>query len=303
MPSQHIAASDSYAVPPENGFPWDAYHVNSIDVFGNGTFLVSMRNTWGVYLVNTRTGKIEWTLGGKGSTFKVPEADPLRVAARCQADEPDDADGIRRPLLRHHRRRRLPERHRPLARRGAEARHRRPHGQPDAGSTRTASPSSRATWVTFRTLPNGDAIVGWGDVPFFSEFSHSGQLIFDAEMPTPDITYRALRPALGRACRSTRPPGPRGPRAARTTVYASWNGATRVTAWIGAGDRQRRDRLGQRDRRDDIGHCGARSSQPASGPASKPRSQSAAPAAGSRVEALDAAGHVIGTSKAFSTQG
>ena len=55
---------------PTNGFPWDAYHVNAIDLAGNGTFLVSMRNTWAAYLVNIDTGKIEWTLGGKRSSFK-----------------------------------------------------------------------------------------------------------------------------------------------------------------------------------------------------------------------------------------
>ncbi|MDE3131408.1 MAG: MFS transporter, partial [Acidobacteriota bacterium] len=70
--SQHIPAQDSYAVPPENGFPWDVYHVNSVDPLANGNFLVSMRNTWAVYLVNQRTGRIQWTLGGKRSSFAVP---------------------------------------------------------------------------------------------------------------------------------------------------------------------------------------------------------------------------------------
>ncbi len=73
--SKHISPNDSEAVPPENGFPWDIYHVNSVDPLSNGTFLVSMRNTWAVYLVNEKTGKIEWTLGGKHSTFKVPKVD------------------------------------------------------------------------------------------------------------------------------------------------------------------------------------------------------------------------------------
>ncbi len=73
--SKHISENDSYAVPPENGFPWDVYHVNSVDPLSNGTFLVSMRNTWAVYLVNEKTGKIEWTLGGKHSSFKLPKAD------------------------------------------------------------------------------------------------------------------------------------------------------------------------------------------------------------------------------------
>ena len=48
----HIPLGDSYASVPTNGFPWDAYHVNSIALTGKGDFLVSMRNTWAAYLVN-----------------------------------------------------------------------------------------------------------------------------------------------------------------------------------------------------------------------------------------------------------
>ena len=48
----HIPLSDSYATLPTNGFPWDAYHVNSIDLHADGTFVVSMRNTWAAYMVD-----------------------------------------------------------------------------------------------------------------------------------------------------------------------------------------------------------------------------------------------------------
>src|SRR5262249_4974670 len=41
----HISLSDTHTPPPPNGFPWDAYHVNSIDVEPNGKFLTSMRDT------------------------------------------------------------------------------------------------------------------------------------------------------------------------------------------------------------------------------------------------------------------
>ena len=54
--AQHIPRHDSYTQPPPNGFPWDTYHVNSVEPYGNGTFLVSMRNTWAIYLVSARTG-------------------------------------------------------------------------------------------------------------------------------------------------------------------------------------------------------------------------------------------------------
>ncbi len=84
----HIPLSDSYATLPTNGFPWDAYHVNSIDLTGNGTFLVSMRNTWAAYLVDIDTGRIEWTLGGKQLELQVRPGSRLPVAARRAAADP-----------------------------------------------------------------------------------------------------------------------------------------------------------------------------------------------------------------------
>ena len=38
-----------------------------------------------------------------------------------------------------------------------------------------------------------DLFVGWGAVPYISEFSPSGQLLFNAQMPGTDISYRAYR--------------------------------------------------------------------------------------------------------------
>ena len=57
-------AGDSHSIPPTNGFPWDAYHVNWIHLAGENRFLVSMRDTWAAYMVDADTGHIEWTLGG-----------------------------------------------------------------------------------------------------------------------------------------------------------------------------------------------------------------------------------------------
>jgi hypothetical protein len=44
-----------------------------------------------------------------------------------------------------------------------------------------------------QTTRNGDLFVGWGDVPYISEFSPAGQLLFNAQLPGVDITYRAYR--------------------------------------------------------------------------------------------------------------
>jgi hypothetical protein len=81
-----------------------------------------------------------------------------------------------------------------------------------------------------QTLPNGNVFVGWGSQPYFSEYDRSGQTLLDAVFPGPDLSYRATReqwaglplyPPAGAARQS----------AGKTTVYASWNGATQVASW------------------------------------------------------------------------
>jgi hypothetical protein len=42
-----------------------------------------------------------------------------------------------------------------------------------------------------QTARNGDVFVGWGNLPYISEFSPSGTLLFNAELPAGIATYRA----------------------------------------------------------------------------------------------------------------
>ena len=128
---KHISLSQSQATLPTNGFPWDAYHVNSIELASGGGFLVSMRNTWAVYLVDG-SGQIQWTLGGNRSSFRFGRQCRLSVAARRPALSRLAGEHVRRPLLPDHRRRHLCDPDRALARARAQARpghaHRH-HGQ------------------------------------------------------------------------------------------------------------------------------------------------------------------------------
>jgi EmrB/QacA subfamily drug resistance transporter len=225
---EHIPLSESQASLPTNGFPWDAYHVNAIDLTGNGTFLVSMRNTWGVYLIDIATGRIEWTLGGKRSSFKFgPEAafqwqHDARLGGStvtmfddhcCQltgggtsvpATGPSRALELRLDQSTH------------AATLLAQY---RGDGKFESEYMGNAQP-----------LANGDMFVDWGSEPYFSAYSRSGKLLLAGELPGPDLTYRArlerwvgepLSPPVGAARRA----------GGGTTVYASWNGATQATSW------------------------------------------------------------------------
>ena len=44
------------------------------------------------------------------------------------------------------------------------------------------APLSSGSQGNVQALTNGDFFVGWGAEPYFSEFSPSGQLLFDAHM-------------------------------------------------------------------------------------------------------------------------
>jgi hypothetical protein len=82
-----------------------------------------------------------------------------------------------------------------------------------------------------QALANGDWFVGWGQEPYFSEFSPEGQLLFEAHFPVHTRSYRDLRFAWNGT--PAHPPvfafqeGATG----QGTVYASWNGATEVASW------------------------------------------------------------------------
>jgi hypothetical protein len=98
-----------------------------------------------------------------------------------------------------------------------------------------------------QVLPNGDVFVGWGRALAISEFSHEGELLFDASLLRKNKSYRAFRfPWSGSP--SDQPAAV----AERTSeneleLYASWNGATEIAIWeVLAGQHQGRlESLGQ----------------------------------------------------------
>ncbi len=227
---EHIPLGDSYASVPTNGFPWDAYHVNAVDVAPNGSFLVSMRNTWAAYLVNIASGKIQWTLGGKRSDFKFgPGAE-----FQWQHDVKLQPDGSTVSLFDDHCCQ--------LTGGGTSV----PATGPSRGlvlklnqGTSTASlvaqyGNSEGFESEYmgdtQPLPDGNVFVGWGSQRYFSEYSPSGKLLLEGEFPEPNLSYRStVEQWVGEPL--TKPAGAARRTAGATTVYASWNGATDVVSW------------------------------------------------------------------------
>ena len=87
-------------------------------------------------------------------------------------------------------------------------------------------------------LPDGKVFVGWGSEPYFSEFSHDGELHFDASFPVEVESYRAFRfpwegePQATPAVVAVSGDGD------EVEVYVNWSGATEVATWqVHAGSR------------------------------------------------------------------
>jgi arylsulfotransferase ASST len=221
----HVRMSDSYAPVAPTGTqtaPWDWFHINVASEAGAGKLLVDARNTWAAYLLDPRTGRVLWQLGGKHSSFAMPpQAQPAwQHDARLGPDATVSFfDNGATPAV---------------------------HPQSRAIVLRLDAASRTATLVSsfthpqplvapsqgdFQPLPGGGWFVGWGQEPYLSEYSQAGELLFDAHLPRAYQSYTAFKyPWVGRP--ATRPSAAAlaGPHAS-ATVYASWNGATEVAGW------------------------------------------------------------------------
>ncbi|HEX3511551.1 MAG TPA: arylsulfotransferase family protein [Solirubrobacteraceae bacterium] len=221
----HVGLGESYErASSSTAYPFDYFHINSINLDPDGGLLISSRNTWTVYDLEPGSERIAWRLGGRHSSFAEP--------------------GVARTAFQHDPRE-LPDGSISVFDNGSSPTvHPQSRGvvlslDPQTGTATLVSQLTHPTPLisksqgNLQALPNGDWFVGWGQEPDFSEFDPEGQLLFDAHLPVGDQSYRALRfqwtakpphsPSL--AYRGPSPGAPGG------IAYASWNGATEVASW------------------------------------------------------------------------
>jgi outer membrane protein assembly factor BamB len=216
----HIPLSESYW--PVGPLAWDYVHINSIDVDTDDNLLISSRNTHTVYKVDRRSGEVIWRLGGKSSQFAVARD----AVFAWQHDVRRQTDGTMSVFDNE----------------GP------PHGGPESRAivlavderARTASlvseyrhPSAllATSQGSVQILANGNVFVGWGAEPYVSEFSPSGELLFDAQLGTDYLSYRAYRlPWTGTGAHRPAIAAERTVR--QIDVFASWNGDTRTAFWV-----------------------------------------------------------------------
>jgi hypothetical protein len=219
----HVALTESYSkAPTASTAPYDYFHINSLTLDSHGNLLISARNTWALYDISVANGRVMWRLGGKRSTFALAPGVAFAYqhnalwlpGGQISVFDDEGAPTVKAPS------------------RGEIVTLDSKHKTATLGSqlVRMPGPLITGSQGNLQSLPNGGWMVGWGGLPNLTEFNAQGQVIFDAQLPPAEFSYRVYRePWTGQP--STPPSVAARQAGGAVTVYASWNGATTVSSW------------------------------------------------------------------------
>ena len=223
----HVGLDDSYSSPEgsSTAWPFDYFHINTIDQLAQNRMLISARNTWGLYELNMTTGQVTLRVGGKHNEVKQGSG----TATAFQHDATVQANGTISVFDNGA----VPKVH-PQSRAIVLALEPKARTETLLARYEHSSPQlSSGSQGSVQALGNGSLFVGWGSEPYFSEFGSGGQLLYDAHWHGSYQSYRAYRfpwtgtPSLPPAVAVASGASAGAP----VTVYASWNGATEVASW------------------------------------------------------------------------
>jgi hypothetical protein len=201
--ADHVPYSQSeQPLPASPSSPWDWFHINAVKLDTDGNLLIDARDTWTSYKVDRHSGDIIWQLGGKASrnNFNI-QAAPGQVLNKAglitawQHDFEAQGNGIYTFFDNESA---------GVANTGVDATAQ--FGLSRAVTVKLDPHSHTATLINSFNQPegltapsqgnsqrtaDGNTVVGWGSLPYFSEFSPSGQLLYNAQFPTGINSYRA----------------------------------------------------------------------------------------------------------------
>jgi hypothetical protein len=208
-------------VPKNKGSEWEYFHANAVDLDSDGNFLVSARNTSTIYKIDRRTGKIIWRLGGKKSTFKLGAGVKFAWQHSIRA-QPDGTYKV------------YDNEAAPPVRKNSRVLTIKLDLQAKTATLVSAFKHPRnllsSSQGNVEGLPNGNSFVGGGSQRWFTEFSPTGEVLFDGRIAKGNDNYRAFRYEW-----SGRPAQPPKVLAAagsgNITGRVSWNGATGIARW------------------------------------------------------------------------
>ncbi|KAJ5720809.1 uncharacterized protein N7483_008743 [Penicillium malachiteum] len=252
---QHINPMESFE-PRASG--WDAYHMNSIEKTKAGNYLISIRHTHSILLIDGQTGDIIWTLGGRQNDFvELPgrngteDMEPvLSMAWQHHARFVPGTDETQITLFDNHVKVTT-------------------HGECDSECSRgihfaindKVSPPTVQLLGEFQhptrlqaqsqgsvqvlgdgtgTEDLGNVFIGWGRCPTFTEHSATGETVMDVQFSPwhsrdiPDAldNYRAYKMDWVATPWWDPSIAPKNGSNGELLAYVSWNGATEVAKWV-----------------------------------------------------------------------
>ncbi|KAJ6006975.1 ASST-domain-containing protein [Penicillium canescens] len=235
----HVPLSETYVplgINPvvgdglSNSTAWDYFHINSVDKFSNGDYLVSARHTSCIYKVSGEDGAVIWRLGGVNPTFHMTDYN-----FSSQHDARVHGENSTHTVLSLFDNGSNNYRNTSLISSGMIV---AIDHQTNTSTliTRFQAPGEglRSTSQgNTQILSNGNAFIGWGSNRSFSEHTADGTPVYFATLIDNDsMNYRAFKynwtatpsdpPAL-----TAQAPSSNG----ATTFWVSWNGATDNSHW------------------------------------------------------------------------
>ena len=220
----HIGFGASYMrVPTKPGNSWDYFHINSICIDpADQNLIISSRNTWAVYKIDRKSGKVLWKLGGKDGNFKMGPHTHFAFQHHVtlhpggiltifdnEGGPPNQAGQSRGLVLS------ISEKHRRATVRNQYFHH------PSVLSEALGS---------VQELDQGHRFIGWGTSSYFTEYSAGGKVLFDGRLTPGVSSYRAFKDTWT-ATPAQAPDVAVDRNGRHAQLHVSWNGATGVSQW------------------------------------------------------------------------
>jgi hypothetical protein len=199
--ADHVPYSQSeQPLPASASTPWDWFHVNAVKLGSNGSLLIDARDTWTTYDVDPRSGNIIWQLGGKDSSFTLKAApgqslndagdifawqhDPESLGDGVYSFFDNESAGVANTGVGS-------TSQFPVSRVVKVKLDQRDHTATLIAADDQPESLEASSQGNGQSLPGGGEFIGWGNLPYVSEFGGDGQLEWNAGFPTGVNTYRA----------------------------------------------------------------------------------------------------------------